>query len=236
MEREDQFSQIMQARWREQEAEERQSETEKRNVRAANPSSVVVPPPQAPSALARPMRGRKRVSCKSTCCSPDTVQSKGDVDNMETSERAVESNATALRKVNASSNKTHAPRNVPMSPSHSAKGEDEAGAPVSAKQKPPMNIDRSQFYEVRALSESPDARSRLESAIVHVASALREDPTIPADPQESTLPWGAATGDDVGLVLPTKHCAFRGCLWWNPTIILGPSSCCEIRWWAVAGW
>ena len=170
MGREDEASQICEAWKREEEAEEKQSEEEERHLEAAPHSSVDIPPPPAPSPFVRPVRGRRRLSCKSTCCLEDSAVNEDTVDNMM----------------------------------------------ITAKQEPRLKNDRGQFYEVRALSEeSPDARSRLESAIVEVASALREDPTIPADPQESTLPWGAATREDVGLVLPSKHCAFRGCSWWS---------------------
>ena len=36
---------------------------------------------------------------------------------------------------------------------------------------------------------------------------------MPADPQEPSAPWAAALLEDTGVVLPAKHCAFRGCDW-----------------------
>ena len=79
-----------------------------------------------------------------------------------------------------------------------------------------MNSGTGEFYEVRTLiGHSPDKRCLLETALARVADALREDPTVPADPQEASAPWAAAVMEDTGVVLPPKHCSFRGCLWWG---------------------
>ena len=38
---------------------------------------------------------------------------------------------------------------------------------------------------------------------------------MPADPLEPSAPWAAALMEDTSVVLPPKHCSFRGCLWWG---------------------
>jgi len=62
-------------------------------------------------------------------------------------------------------------------------------------------------------AKSPDARSQLELAIENLAKQLREDPTIPADPNDANKPDELALREDVAVQLPLKHCAFRGCSW-----------------------
>ena len=80
----------------------------------------------------------------------------------------------------------------------------------------PKHSGSGEFYDVRPLiDDSPDKRCLLEAALVDVANTLREDPTVPADPQKSSVPWAAAVMEDAGVVLPSKHCSFQGCSWWG---------------------
>ena len=42
---------------------------------------------------------------------------------------------------------------------------------------------------------------------------LRDNPTIPCDPEDPNNAWPLALRDDIAVQLPAKHCAFRGCNW-----------------------
>ena len=71
------------------------------------------------------------------------------------------------------------------------------------------------FLHIRCLeaSLSPHPRARIERALKQLSSCLREEPTIPADPDNLDRPWGAALLEDAAVQLPKKHCAFKGCGW-----------------------
>ena len=72
-----------------------------------------------------------------------------------------------------------------------------------------------EFFKIACLStkKSPDSRRKLENAIEHLASELREDPTVPADPHDGNMPLAASLLEDAAIELPGTHCAFRGCSW-----------------------
>ena len=173
-------------------------------VECVRSGTVPVPPPPKPSTFARPSRKRQRLQCRSNCCSPDEVKTNSDVDKVKTTELCADDNAKDQIQWKTASNEKH-----------TAEDGHEIETHQHTKPKLKMNVDKGDFYEVRALSEnSPDSRNHVDKAIAELASALREEPTIPADPQKTKLPWSTATEKDLGLVLPPKHCAFSGCLWW----------------------
>ena len=60
---------------------------------------------------------------------------------------------------------------------------------------------------------SPDSRCKQEQETIKISENLRNDPTIPADPQNPDEPWALALADDSAVQLPAKHCAFRQCVW-----------------------
>ena len=59
--------------------------------------------------------------------------------------------------------------------------------------------------------ESLDPRARIDAELEVLSECLREEPTVPADPEDKTQPWAAALLEDAAVQLPQKHCAFRGC-------------------------
>jgi hypothetical protein len=61
--------------------------------------------------------------------------------------------------------------------------------------------------------ESPHPGARLHIALRNLVSCLRDSPTIPADPDNPDVAWKAALDDATAVILPRKHCAFRGCAW-----------------------
>ena len=62
--------------------------------------------------------------------------------------------------------------------------------------------------------ESPDTlRTNLEEALDTLSYNFMKFPTLPADGEDSCEPLPAAYADDIAIVLPSKHCAFAGCLW-----------------------
>ena len=71
------------------------------------------------------------------------------------------------------------------------------------------------LFVVRCLAQeqSPDPRSELEVALSELASAIRQDPTVPADPDHNEGPLKAVFDDNQAVLLPPKHCAFKGCMW-----------------------
>jgi hypothetical protein len=42
---------------------------------------------------------------------------------------------------------------------------------------------------------------------------IREMPTVPGDPSDAKEPWKRALGENEAVLLPKKHCAFKGCAW-----------------------
>ena len=75
------------------------------------------------------------------------------------------------------------------------------------------------FFSIACLEEgsSPDPRSQLESEIQVLCDQMRDDPTLPADPEDATQPSRAALREDAAVELPPKHCAFKGCAWSGTT-------------------
>ena len=69
------------------------------------------------------------------------------------------------------------------------------------------------YYVVECMppTQSPDPRCRLEAALAKVATFIRREPTVPADPQHPENPWPDALREDAAIQLPPKHCAFQGC-------------------------
>ena len=70
-------------------------------------------------------------------------------------------------------------------------------------------------YIVRCMpcAQSKDPRAQLESALIELASELREHPTAPASIVDSKEPTNDVFQDDSAPLLPPKHCAFKGCNW-----------------------
>ena len=75
------------------------------------------------------------------------------------------------------------------------------------------------FYKLACMSpeQSPDPRCKVEVAVRALASQLRTDPTVPADPSNLERPAAVALRNDCAVQLPPKHCAFRHCGWWGDT-------------------
>ena len=84
-------------------------------------------------------------------------------------------------------------------------------APCSFKVQPPIRETQYKI-ECMPLQESPNPKARLETELRKLAANLRPHPTVPGD---STMqePMPAVFDDTVGVLLPPKHCAFRGCDW-----------------------
>ena len=86
----------------------------------------------------------------------------------------------------------------------------EAPAPKEA-----TNTDHSCQYNLRCLpcGVSEDPREILHAAVLTLASHLRDQPTVPANPHQPDEPMTEAFDDDVAELLPPKHCAFKNCTW-----------------------
>ena len=70
------------------------------------------------------------------------------------------------------------------------------------------------FYRIKALQNddtSGDRRENLYNALCMVSAELRDDPTLPCDPEDESQPDPSALKEDVAVELPAKHCAFIGC-------------------------
>lgn len=69
------------------------------------------------------------------------------------------------------------------------------------------------YFEVECMKPelSPDPRCQLELALAELATLIKQEPTIPADPSCPDLPLAEALREDVAMQLPAKHCAFQGC-------------------------
>ena len=71
-------------------------------------------------------------------------------------------------------------------------------------------------YQVLALDgeDTPDVlRKDLHEALDLLSYMFRDYPTLPADPCNPACALPGARANDVALVLPPKHCAFKGCAW-----------------------
>ena len=51
-----------------------------------------------------------------------------------------------------------------------------------------------------------------------LAACLREHPTVPGDRETGTVPDPRVWDDNLAVLLPPKHCAFRGCRWCLPWV------------------
>ena len=81
------------------------------------------------------------------------------------------------------------------------------------------SLQVSQFYRISCLDsdKSPDDRRKVEDALHNLSLALREDPTLPGDPEDASQPFEAAYAEDAAIQLPIKHCAFQHCSWEGDT-------------------
>ena len=77
----------------------------------------------------------------------------------------------------------------------------------------------SAFYNVEAsdLKKSPDFRAKRELDLLSLATRIRDYPTLPADPENSSQVWQSALSDEMAIELPTVHCSFRDCAWCGQT-------------------
>ena len=83
----------------------------------------------------------------------------------------------------------------------------------------PAEEEYNGFYRVRPMSfhDSPDSlRGVLEDALHTLSLMFREYPTLPASPADTTQHLFEARENHCALLLPRKHCAFRGCGWCGP--------------------
>ena len=72
------------------------------------------------------------------------------------------------------------------------------------------------FYEVYAMDDekTPDLlRKELHDALHTLSYDFRDYPTLPADPCNSMKEFPSSRSKEAALLLPSKHCAFRGCSW-----------------------
>ena len=71
------------------------------------------------------------------------------------------------------------------------------------------------MFSTRCLPEgaSRDPRARYDVALAELCTHLREHPTVPGDPQDLDAPLKTVFDDSVAVLLPPKHCAFKGCNW-----------------------
>ena len=71
------------------------------------------------------------------------------------------------------------------------------------------------FYKVEAmdLKKSHDPRAKRELDLLSLATRIRDYPTLPADPENSSQVWQSALSDEMAIELPTVHCSFRDCAW-----------------------
>ena len=77
--------------------------------------------------------------------------------------------------------------------------------------------DELHFFNIEAMADGPDSRSKLEAAVQSLADLLRDDPTVPADLDDPEVPCKLALLEDAAVELPQKHCAFKGCAWRGST-------------------
>ena len=61
--------------------------------------------------------------------------------------------------------------------------------------------------------QSPDPRAKLETELRALAECLREHPTVPGEGEQGLAPMPEVFDDEAAVLLPPKHCAFRGCTW-----------------------
>ena len=70
-------------------------------------------------------------------------------------------------------------------------------------------------YSLKSMcvTTSPDPRAQLHHTLQQLSKSIREHPTVPCDRQDFEQPCRDAFDDNVAVILPRKHCAFRGCDW-----------------------
>ena len=77
------------------------------------------------------------------------------------------------------------------------------------------HLAEASFYKIAVLPTGDqnhgDQRDLLQQALELVAENLREDPTLPGDPIDSTQADPDALREDAAVVLQPAHCAFAGC-------------------------
>ena len=72
------------------------------------------------------------------------------------------------------------------------------------------------FYQVLALDgeDTPDVlRKYVHEALDLLSYMVRDDPALPADPCHPACALPGALANDVAMLLPPKHCAFKGRAW-----------------------
>ena len=79
--------------------------------------------------------------------------------------------------------------------------------PIVAAGKDPAINASADFFTVRCMpdTQSPDARCKLEAALVCISEEIRQHPTVPADPNQPTQPYAAALREDIAVPLPKKQ-------------------------------
>ena len=72
------------------------------------------------------------------------------------------------------------------------------------------------FYEVSAMDEwdTPDIlRKKMQEALDDLSLLFRDHPTLPGDPANPKEEFSSSASTETALLLPSKHCAFKGCSW-----------------------
>ena len=67
------------------------------------------------------------------------------------------------------------------------------------------------YYRLRCAAQSNDPRRELEDALDALANAYRSHPTLPGSLTDDGGPDPLALASNAAVVLPRKHCAFKGC-------------------------
>ena len=88
-------------------------------------------------------------------------------------------------------------------------------AAVCTGMAPDDEISERTSFVVRCMlsRESPDPRAALDTELRVLADLLREHPTVPGDAHLIDQPDPRVFDDELAVLLPPKHCAFKGCKW-----------------------
>ena len=77
-------------------------------------------------------------------------------------------------------------------------------------------------YQVSAVNDldNPDVlRKDFHVALDYLSLLFRDHPTLPGDPANPLEEFPASASRETALLLPSKHCAFRGCSWCGKDVV-----------------
>ena len=118
-------------------------------------------------------------------------------------------------KLHSSPSESKAPRTQKKQVASDTKGSEKHNAVAEQDAKGDVTDEkdkRGHYYDVRCMCavESPDSRCQLESSLLELASVLRDDPTVPADPEEPNAPLSAALLEDAAVFYPRSTVLSEG--------------------------